>query len=179
MGIALCPQLGKFHNLWIVSPFIFVPLFLSAFWTAFVSLYFYKMMMLAQLTLDCNKTALGEHHLPSKRPQPPPSACILHTLAVGSGANLFQMSMFMLYFINPRLCCSNWKLLECTFLRWLVVLDRLWQFDDNWQLMTIENWWQLTIDDNWQSWLLSSWWWEQQIDGWQVGWLCWLIDDNT
>ena len=101
------PNWASFTRPRIVSPFIFVPLFLSAFWTAFVSLYFYQMMMLAQLTFDCNKTALGEHHLPSKRPQPPPSACILHTLAVGSGANLFQMSMFMLYFINPRLCCSN------------------------------------------------------------------------
>ena len=79
------PNWASFTRPRIVSPFIFVPLFLSAFWTAFVSLYFYKMMMLAQLTLDCNKTALGEDHLPSKRPQPPPSACILHTPAVGSG----------------------------------------------------------------------------------------------
>ena len=65
-----------------------------AFWirslSSFAStlVYFYQKMMIAQLTVDCNKTALGEHHLPSKRPQPPPPpTCILHTstaIVVGS-----------------------------------------------------------------------------------------------
>ena len=48
--------------------------------------------MVAQLTFDCNKTALGEHLLPSKRPQPPPS----HPRAFCI-RNLFQMSKFFLH----------------------------------------------------------------------------------